>query len=141
MKPPVSPAVPQSPTCASCPKAEWGSKVSRVSGKGVPACGKYQKLALYPLGDEILFLLRVPPNSLSNLRDYLAKYRVEHREELLAKKRVAYWLNKGAVHAERKEQYAKNASRWIASRRERRQSDQALMAKHNHQRAKRPCPR
>lgn len=66
-------STPQSPTCAACPKAEWGSKVSRVSGKGVPACGKYQKLALYPLGDDMLFLLRVPPNSLSNLRDYLAK--------------------------------------------------------------------
>jgi len=70
---------PQHATCSGCPKAEWGSAVSKVSGKGVPACGKYQKLALLPTplmeGEQMLFLLRVPPNSLGNLRDYLAKFR------------------------------------------------------------------
>lgn len=65
---------PQSPTCAACPQAVWGSKIG-VSGKGVPACGKYQKLALMLPGDDVMFLLRVPPNSLSNLRDYLHRFR------------------------------------------------------------------
>lgn len=73
-------SVPQHSTCSGCPKAEWGSAVSKVSGKGIPACGKYQKLALLPVPlmegpEQMLFLLRVPPNSLSNLRDYLAKFR------------------------------------------------------------------
>lgn len=66
---------PQSTTCAGCPKAEWGSAVSKVSGKGVPACAKNQKLALVIPGDDVTFLLRVPPNSLKNLRDYLNKFR------------------------------------------------------------------
>lgn len=66
---------PQSPTCAACPQAEWGSAVSKASGKGIPACGKYQKLALMTPGDDVLFLLRVPPNSLKHLRDYLAKFK------------------------------------------------------------------
>jgi hypothetical protein len=64
------PACPQSPTCASCPNSLWGSATSKVSGKGVKACQDYQKIALFPLGDDILFLMRVPPNSLKNLRDY-----------------------------------------------------------------------
>lgn len=76
---------PQSPTCAACPKAEWGSAVSKVSGKGVPACSKYQKIALLPVTldaqnkiarvDDMAFLLRVPPNSLKNLGSYNNKFR------------------------------------------------------------------
>lgn len=66
---------PQSPSCGTCPKAVWGSATSRVSGKGIPACAKYQKLALLIPGEEFPFLLRVPPNSLSNLRDYIQKFK------------------------------------------------------------------
>lgn len=58
-----------------CKLAVWGSAVSKVSGKGIPACGKYQKLALLLPGDDIEFLLRVPPNSLENLRAYNAKFK------------------------------------------------------------------
>lgn len=65
-------SVPQHPTCGTCPNAAWGSAIS-AQGKGVPACRKYQKLALMIPGDEVTFLLRVPPNSLGNLRDYLLK--------------------------------------------------------------------
>lgn len=75
---------PQARTCTpdptgqhGCKWAVWGSATSKVSGKGVPACGKYQKLALVPVGMKSAFLLRVPPNSLSNLQAYLAKFKGE----------------------------------------------------------------
>lgn len=73
--PSINATVPQSPTCASCPKAVWGSATSKVSGKGIPACSKYQKLALVLPEDDVTFLLRVPPNSLENLRAYNAKFK------------------------------------------------------------------
>ena len=65
---------PQARTCAECPNAVWGSKTSAVSGKAVKACSDYQKLAIMVPGDEVTFLLRTPPNSLSNLRNYLNKF-------------------------------------------------------------------
>lgn len=65
---------PQSTTCAACPNAVWGSKVSAVSGKGLKACHDTQKLAIMIPGDDVVFLLRVPPNSLSNLRGYTSKF-------------------------------------------------------------------
>lgn len=73
---------PQALSCApdpegrtGCKLAVWGSAVSKVTGKGIPACGKYQKLALLLPGDDIQFLLRVPPNSLDNLSNYLGKFK------------------------------------------------------------------
>ena len=65
---------PQSPTCAACPNNAWGSKTSAVSGKAVKACSDFQKLAVMIPGDEVIFLLRVPPNSLSTLRAYNQKF-------------------------------------------------------------------
>lgn len=59
---------------SGCKWAVWGSATSKVSGKGIPACGKFQKLALMIPGDEVLFLMRVPPNSLDNLRNYMRKF-------------------------------------------------------------------
>lgn len=80
--PSINASVPQARSCTpdptgihGCKWAVWGSKVSTVSGKGVPACSKYQKLALLIPGDEVIFLLRVPPNSLDNLRAYNAKFK------------------------------------------------------------------
>lgn len=70
-------SVPQSATCATCQWGMWGSKVSQVSGKGVKACSDFMKLALVIPGDDVTFLMRVPPNSLSNLRAYLAKFAAE----------------------------------------------------------------
>lgn len=67
-------AKPQSPTCASCPQSAWGSKVSAVSGKGVKACADIQKTAFIVAGYDMPFLLRVPPNSRTNLRNYLHKF-------------------------------------------------------------------
>ena len=67
-------AKPQSQTCASCPQAAWGSKVSAVSGKGVKACADIQKIAILVPGYEMPFLLRVPPNSRTNFRGYVNKF-------------------------------------------------------------------
>lgn len=66
-------AKPQARTCAECPQGAWGSKTSAVSGKGVKACADQYKLAAMIPGDDVIFLLRVPPNSLGNLRTYLNK--------------------------------------------------------------------
>ena len=65
---------PQSPTCAACPQAAWGSKVSAVSGKGVKACSDIQKIAILITGFEMPFLCRVPPNSRTNFRGYVNKF-------------------------------------------------------------------
>jgi hypothetical protein len=61
---------PQSPTCAACPNAVWGSATSNVSGKGIPACAQYQLVAVLLAGHDMPFLLRIPPNSLKNFRAY-----------------------------------------------------------------------
>jgi hypothetical protein len=80
--PSVNCSEPQAFSCAAdptgvhgCKLAVWGSATSKVTGKGVPACGKYQKLALLIPGDDVEFLLRVPPNSLENLRAYNNKFK------------------------------------------------------------------
>jgi hypothetical protein len=66
---------PQSSTCASCEKGAWGSATSRVTGKGIKACSDYQKLALMVPGLAGIYLLRVPPNTLRNMREYNAKFK------------------------------------------------------------------
>jgi hypothetical protein len=59
-----------------CYWAMWGSGRAREGSKTVPpACGKYQKLALLIPGDDIQFLLRVPPNSLAPLAEYNSKFK------------------------------------------------------------------
>lgn len=65
---------PQSPTCAACQWNAWGSKVSAVSGKGVKACQDIQKIALLVSGYEMPFLLRIPPNSRTNFRNFVHKF-------------------------------------------------------------------
>ena len=68
--PSVQASNPQSPTCAACPQAVWGSAVS-AKGAAIPACQMVQKLALLiPQVPQAVFLLRVPPNSHKNLRAY-----------------------------------------------------------------------
>lgn len=66
---------PQSPTCAACPNAAWGSATSNVSGKGIPACAQYQLVAVLVAGHDMPFLLRIPPNSLKNYRAYAEQFR------------------------------------------------------------------
>lgn len=67
-------AKPQSATCAACPQGAWGSKVSAVSGKGVKACNDVQKTAFITAGYEMPFLLRIPPGSRTNFRQYVNKF-------------------------------------------------------------------
>lgn len=62
---------PQAPTCAACPRSEW-TKVN-PNGKKVPWCTQKQKIALLIPGFPTLFLLAVPPNSHSYLREYVEK--------------------------------------------------------------------
>lgn len=65
---------PQSLLCGSCEKNIWGSKVSTVSGKGVKACSDVQKMAAIVPGDDIIYQVRIPPNSRTALRDYVLKF-------------------------------------------------------------------
>ena len=57
---------PQAPTCAACPQAKWGSRVTQ-QGTEVPACQTGKKLAVLILGDPsgIAYEFRVPPGSFS----------------------------------------------------------------------------
>lgn len=66
-------SMPQAPTCAVCPHAEWGSAVSAMTGRGIPACQSGKKLAFIVPGDadEIVYMLKVPPASLKNLQKYV----------------------------------------------------------------------
>lgn len=74
---------PQAVSCApdptgqhGCKWAVWGSGRAREGSKVVPpACSKYQKLALLIPGEDIQFLLRVPPNSLVELANYNGKFK------------------------------------------------------------------
>src|SRR5271166_2799977 len=66
---------PQSPTCASCQWSAWGSATSEMTGKGVKACKDYQKIALLVTGFDGVYLLRVPPNSLTAFREYNARFK------------------------------------------------------------------
>jgi hypothetical protein len=69
--PSVSANSPQAPTCAICERAQW-TKVN-ANGKKVPWCSQKQKIALLIPGFPTLFLLAVPPNSHSYLREYVEK--------------------------------------------------------------------
>lgn len=83
-------AVPQSRTCGECPNNAWGSAVSKVTGKGIKACADYQKLAISIPGDPIVYLLRVPPNSLVNLRGYLQKFKGQNVDVDLVITRLSF---------------------------------------------------
>ena len=65
-------ASPQAPTCGACPNAAWGSAVSKMTGKPVPACSTRKKLAVLVGGQDGMFLLVVPPDSLGSLKQYMS---------------------------------------------------------------------
>lgn len=71
--PSVNAQEPQSHLCQLCPNAAWNSAVSRVTGKGVPACSTGKKIAFIVPGDpdDIVYFMRVPPASLKNLASYI----------------------------------------------------------------------
>lgn len=63
---------PQNASCQLCPKSAWNSAVSKMTGKGIPACSQGKKLAVVPPeGGNLVFQLRVPPASLTNWKSYV----------------------------------------------------------------------
>lgn len=78
---------PQSKTCAACPKAAWGSRISD-DGKELKACQDSRRIAVVPCNDlrnEAFggpMLLRVPAASLGNLVAY---------DNMLKKANAAYF--------------------------------------------------
>lgn len=62
---------PQSGTCAACPHNAWGSAMSKMTGKPTKACNDLKKIAvMVPEFENRVFLLRIPPASLKNLKQY-----------------------------------------------------------------------
>jgi len=61
---------PQSPTCGACEYAQW-KWPSKMTGKPVPLCSTRKKLAVLVSGQEGMFLLTVPPDSLSGFKQYM----------------------------------------------------------------------
>jgi|SRR5215472_16406532 len=77
--PSMNASVPQSPICASCPHAAWGSKISEISGNKIKACSDFQKIALVAFDANRVpvpgfWLLRIPPNSLRNFSAYASRF-------------------------------------------------------------------
>lgn len=64
---------PQALYCHECPKGQWGSATSNLSGKATKACSDYRKLAVFVVHDEIegLHQFRIPSASLQNWAKYL----------------------------------------------------------------------
>ena len=63
----------QSPTCATCPQNQWGSKISKTTGKDVKACSDTKRLVLLAARDlpsEALGL-SIPPASLGDWGKYV----------------------------------------------------------------------
>jgi len=63
---------PQNAVCSTCPMNAWGSAVSQMTGKQTKACNDAKKIAVIvpELGNDMVFLLRIPPASLKNLAAY-----------------------------------------------------------------------
>jgi hypothetical protein len=63
---------PQARTCHECPKAAWNSAVSKMTGKGIPACQDRKKFAVYVVDDkaDMAYLLDIPPTSLKASKTY-----------------------------------------------------------------------
>lgn len=66
---------PQHLTCSGCPKAQWGSAVSNMTGKGIPACSERKKIAVIvpEHNSEQVWLLTLPPTSRGNFGAYIKK--------------------------------------------------------------------
>lgn len=65
---------PQSARCDGCPQAAWGATTSKLTGKGVPKCRSYKKMAvILPDLPSMVFLLAVPPASLKAAQAYSQK--------------------------------------------------------------------
>lgn len=64
---------PQGSVCATCPQNQWGSKVSKLSGKDIKACDDSKQLAVLPASDLAYKALglQVKKGSLKNWGDYV----------------------------------------------------------------------
>lgn len=73
--PSINAGTPQSNLCSVCPKNSWGSATSNMTGKQTKACQDSKKLGvLVPaIAGEMVFMLKVPPNSLKGLNAYVRK--------------------------------------------------------------------
>ena len=65
--------VPQNASCNGCPQNDWGSAVSKFSGKKTKACEDSKRVALLPTADLSMFAmgLSVKPASLKNWSEYV----------------------------------------------------------------------
>ena len=63
----------QSAACATCPQYQWGSAVSKLTGKPIRACNDSKQLAVVPAGDLSYKMLglQVGPGSLTNWGKYI----------------------------------------------------------------------
>jgi hypothetical protein len=66
---------PQAQNCKGCQWNDWNSSISRMTGKGIPACGSTKKVALFVPGVAFPFLLRIPVMSHENFKHYLSAFR------------------------------------------------------------------
>lgn len=64
---------PQNAACATCPQYQWGSAVSKLTGKEIRACTDSKQLAVLPAGDLAFKMLglQVGPGSLTNWGKYI----------------------------------------------------------------------
>lgn len=68
-------AKPQNSICATCPKNERGSAVSKLSGASIKACRDEKWLAVVlPKYPDMLFRLVLTPGSFDNWRDFLKPF-------------------------------------------------------------------
>lgn len=73
--PSINASEPQALRCDACPMNEWGSETSKVTGKGIKACKDQLKVAFFlPAEPDMVYLLRIPPNSLKNFGAYVGKF-------------------------------------------------------------------
>lgn len=65
---------PQSAACATCPQYQWGSAVSKLTGKEIRACTDSKQLAILPAGDLAFKMLglQIGPGSLTNWGKYVS---------------------------------------------------------------------
>ena len=66
----------QAASCAQCEFNEWGSDVSKATGKDIKACRDFKKIACYVVDQntgqvsDMMYEFDIPPNSLKTLKIY-----------------------------------------------------------------------
>jgi hypothetical protein len=108
-------STPQSSSCASCQWNQWGSAVSRLTGKPIRACQDQKKIAVVVPGIGFPLLLTIPPASLKAFASYcrtVGSYpmgdrnadladvvtRVEFESQGVLKFSAAGWIDEQQMH-------------------------------------------